>query len=91
LEKLLADGKVRAIGVSNFMVDHLTALLDATSVVPAVNQLESPSAYALSGQREPTVDGEQLRSTMVRTRHCALRKARIGRAMKSLGLHRRPR
>ncbi|MFK0171578.1 aldo/keto reductase [Streptomyces sp. NPDC090306] len=40
LEKLLADGKVRAIGVSNFMTDHLTALLDATSVVPAVNQLE---------------------------------------------------
>ena len=29
LETLLADGKVRAIGVSNFMVDHLTALLDA--------------------------------------------------------------
>ena len=25
LETLLADGKVRAIGVSNFMVDHLTA------------------------------------------------------------------
>ncbi|MFD9292772.1 aldo/keto reductase [Streptomyces sp. NPDC060030] len=40
LEKLLADGKVRAIGVSNFMVDHLTALLDATAVVPTVNQLE---------------------------------------------------
>ncbi|MEV4975950.1 aldo/keto reductase [Streptomyces scopuliridis] len=40
LEKLLADGKVRAIGVSNFMVDHLTTLLDATSVVPTVNQLE---------------------------------------------------
>lgn len=40
LETLLADGKVRAIGVSNFMVDHLRALLKATSVVPAVNQLE---------------------------------------------------
>lgn len=40
LEELLADGKVRAIGVSNFMVDHMAALLDATSVVPAVNQLE---------------------------------------------------
>lgn len=40
LERLMADGKVRAIGVSNFMVDHLTTLLDATSVVPAVNQLE---------------------------------------------------
>lgn len=40
LETLLADGRVRAIGVSNFMVDHLTTLLDRTSVVPAVNQLE---------------------------------------------------
>src|SRR6202000_2224208 len=27
LEKLLADGKVRAIGVSNFMTSHLTRLL----------------------------------------------------------------
>ena len=40
LEQLLADGRVRAIGVSNFMVDHLTRLFDATSVVPAVNQIE---------------------------------------------------
>ena len=40
LEKLLADRKVRAIGVSNFMVEHLTELLDQTTVVPAVNQIE---------------------------------------------------
>jgi diketogulonate reductase-like aldo/keto reductase len=40
LETLLADGKVRAIGVSNFMVDHLTALLEKATVVPAVNQIE---------------------------------------------------
>src|SRR3954465_632957 len=40
LEQLLADGKVRAIGVSNFMPDHLTRLLGETSVVPAVNQIE---------------------------------------------------
>jgi 2,5-diketo-D-gluconate reductase A len=40
LEKLLADGKVRAIGVSNFMRQHLAQLADATSVVPAVNQIE---------------------------------------------------
>ena len=40
LEKLLADGKVRAIGVSNFMPDHLSRLLAETSVVPAVNQIE---------------------------------------------------
>src|SRR3954468_14678393 len=40
LETLLADGKVRAIGVSNFMVDHLAQLLDRAEVVPAVNQIE---------------------------------------------------
>jgi diketogulonate reductase-like aldo/keto reductase len=40
LERLLADGKVRAIGISNFMVEHLTALLDTVTVVPAVNQIE---------------------------------------------------
>jgi diketogulonate reductase-like aldo/keto reductase len=40
LEALLKDGKVRAIGVSNFMVDHLTALLAETEVIPAVNQIE---------------------------------------------------
>ncbi len=40
LEKLLADGRVRAIGVSNFMVDHLRRLMTETEVVPAVNQIE---------------------------------------------------
>jgi diketogulonate reductase-like aldo/keto reductase len=40
LETLLGDGKVRAIGVSNFMVEHLTKLLDRADVVPAVNQIE---------------------------------------------------
>jgi diketogulonate reductase-like aldo/keto reductase len=40
LETLLADGKVRAIGVSNFMVDHLKRLTETASVVPAVNQIE---------------------------------------------------
>jgi len=40
LESLLADGRVRAIGVSNFMPDHLNRLLASASVVPAVNQIE---------------------------------------------------
>jgi diketogulonate reductase-like aldo/keto reductase len=40
LEKLMADDKVRAIGVSNFMPEHLDRLLTETSVVPAVNQIE---------------------------------------------------
>ena len=49
LETLLADGKVRAIGVSNFMVEHLTMLLDRRKVVPAVNQIEVHPYFA---QRE---------------------------------------
>ena len=40
LERLLADGRVAAIGVSNFMPHHLEALLEETDVVPAVNQVE---------------------------------------------------
>ncbi|MGI5330655.1 aldo/keto reductase [Actinomadura nitritigenes] len=40
LEQLLADGRARAIGVSNFMVGHLTDLLARVEVVPAVNQIE---------------------------------------------------
>lgn len=40
LEKLLAEGKVRAVGVSNFMPDVLERLLAETEVVPVVNQVE---------------------------------------------------
>jgi len=46
LETLLADGKVRAIGVSNFMVEYLTTLLERTTVVPAVNQIEVHPYFA---------------------------------------------
>jgi diketogulonate reductase-like aldo/keto reductase len=46
LETLLADGKVRAIGISNFMPHHLDRLLDATAVIPAVNQVELHPYFA---------------------------------------------
>ncbi|WUT72812.1 aldo/keto reductase [Streptomyces sp. NBC_00670] len=39
-EKLYEEGRAKAIGVSNFLPEHLTTLLEATSVVPAVNQIE---------------------------------------------------
>ncbi|MGW5466857.1 aldo/keto reductase [Streptomyces chartreusis] len=39
-EKLQADGRIRAIGVSNFLPEHLERLFGETSVVPAVNQIE---------------------------------------------------
>ena len=40
LEKLFAEKRARAIGVSNFLVPHLTELLAHAKVVPAVNQIE---------------------------------------------------
>ena len=40
LEKLLADGRVRAIGVSNFLPVHLQRLIELGGTVPAVNQVE---------------------------------------------------
>lgn len=40
MEELMKAGKIRAIGVSNFMPHHLDALLSTADVVPAVNQIE---------------------------------------------------
>ncbi|MGZ9583346.1 aldo/keto reductase [Paenibacillus marinisediminis] len=40
LEQLYADGRVRAIGVSNFHIHHLERLMSETSIKPAVNQVE---------------------------------------------------
>ncbi len=46
LEKVLASGRARAIGVSNYTERHLKDLLSLSSVVPAVNQVEfSPFLY----------------------------------------------
>ena len=46
MEKLLEEGRCRAIGVSNFMVHHLEELLGQSRIVPAVNQIElSPYNY----------------------------------------------
>jgi diketogulonate reductase-like aldo/keto reductase len=56
LETLLADGKVRAIGVSNFMVDHLTQLLDRAQVMPTVNQVEQHPYFS---QADVQAFGEQ--------------------------------
>jgi 2,5-diketo-D-gluconate reductase A len=40
LVRLQQEGKARSIGVSNFQRHHLQEILDATGVVPAVNQIE---------------------------------------------------
>lgn len=46
LEKIAKSGRARAIGVSNYQVNHLRELLDESKTVPAVNQVElSPFLY----------------------------------------------
>ncbi|MDQ1594902.1 MAG: 2,5-diketo-D-gluconate reductase [Arthrobacter pascens] len=40
LEQLLAEGRVRSIGVSNFLPEHLARIVGLGGTVPAVNQVE---------------------------------------------------
>ena len=40
MEKLYAEGRIKAIGVSNFLIHHLEELIDSSEVVPTVNQVE---------------------------------------------------
>ena len=52
LEKLYADGLVRAIGVSNFTPTWLPRLLDEADVIPAVNQIELHPYYVQKASQE---------------------------------------
>lgn len=46
MEKILATGRCKAIGVSNYTIRHLEELLSIATVVPAVNQVEfTPFCY----------------------------------------------
>ena len=45
LERLYANNQIRAIGVSNFLSQHLDTLLESAEVVPAVNQIELHPSY----------------------------------------------
>ncbi|USA05079.1 aldo/keto reductase [Streptomyces lydicamycinicus] len=51
LEKIYADGRAKAIGVSNFLPEHLERLLGETSVVPAVNQIELHPLFPQAASR----------------------------------------
>ncbi|GAA3026235.1 aldo/keto reductase [Streptomyces glomeratus] len=51
-EKIYADGRAKAIGVSNFLPEHLRTLLAATSVIPAVNQIEMHPHLQQHGARD---------------------------------------
>ena len=51
-EKLVAAGKARSIGVSNFKPAHLTRIIEATSVTPDVNQVQLSPLVARREIRE---------------------------------------
>lgn len=44
--EMKADGRARSIGVSNFTIQNLQRLMDASGVVPAVNQIELHPGFA---------------------------------------------
>lgn len=52
LQSLYAQGLIRAIGVSNFLPEHLDELLANSTVVPAVNQIEAHPTFAQAGLAE---------------------------------------
>ena len=52
MEKLLADGHIRAIGVSNHTTAHLANLIERTEVVPTVNQVELHPFFAQKKLRD---------------------------------------
>jgi 2,5-diketo-D-gluconate reductase A len=52
LVRLRDEGRARSIGVSNFGPDHLAAILDATGVAPALNQVELHPGFQQRALRE---------------------------------------
>jgi len=56
MEELMAEGRTRAVGVSNFLTEHLDRLASTSSVVPAVNQIE---LHPRLPQREQRSDDER--------------------------------
>lgn len=51
-EKLYADKKIRAIGVSNFTIETLQKLMDSAEIMPVINQIELHPKFAQHEMRE---------------------------------------
>jgi len=52
---LLADGRLRSVGVSNFEPAHLDRIIDETGVVPVVNQIEVHPYFPNTAAREASL------------------------------------
>jgi len=72
MERLLQEGQVRAIGVSNFLKHHLQTLIEKSEVVPAVNQVEfhpfnvQPALLEFCGEHDIRVEAW---SPLIRARY----------------------
>ncbi|MBD8062326.1 aldo/keto reductase [Oceanitalea stevensii] len=87
LEKLHADGAVRAIGVSNFLPEHLERLGAETDVLPAVNQVEVHPGF----QNRAVTEASERAGIAVEAysplgRGAALDKPEVTRTAKGLGV-----
>lgn len=51
-EKLYRDGRIKAIGISNFMPHHIDELLKTAEIVPMVNQIEMQPGLNRTAERE---------------------------------------
>lgn len=54
MTELLADGRLRCAGVSNFQPDHLDRIIGETGVVPSVNQVEAHPYFCNDAVRAAT-------------------------------------
>lgn len=52
MEELYKEGRIRAIGVSNFLPDRIIDLCNNANVTPAVNQIELHPFYQRNGELE---------------------------------------
>ena len=59
LEKLYAEGKIRAIGVSNFEPDQLLDLIAYNKIIPAINQIET-NLYCQRSTERSWIDKKQV-------------------------------
>ncbi|HLT85459.1 MAG TPA: aldo/keto reductase [Phototrophicaceae bacterium] len=87
LEKLYAEGAVRAIGVSNFLPEHLERLRAETDVLPAVNQVEVHPGFQNRAVTEAsTAAGIAVEAYSPLGRGAALGKEAVTRAARDLGV-----
>lgn len=55
MTELVADGRLRSAGVSNFEPDHLDRIVEATGIAPVVNQIEAHPYFRNDVAREASV------------------------------------